>query len=360
VANQLQSLLGYVQLAGVIEAVKLGVPNPFPKEFFSIKKKTEGDSGRYSQITGTRRTARIVQYGATALQREQRNFATKDVKLIHSFEEQQYSPILLMQLRNYDNYEQMAMGKQEVTRQTKNFAELDQNLRISTLALALANGRVGFNGNDLVPDSSYSTATEQIDFGIAANNKNQLNGIIAAKWSLNNTDIPSQLRTLKQKSIQLTGYPITHAFYGINVPSYLTQNDYVLDYLARNPPERADFLNSAEVGELFGIKWHPVYTSFFEDSTGTNQTIFGADQVTFTPDIDESIYELMEGSYPVPRSINIATDAVAALNNFDKVYGSFAYGMVGANPPGIKQFQGDTFMTILKVPDAYFLATTVF
>lgn len=354
-ANQLQQLLGYVQLAGIIEAVKLGVPNPFPKQFFNITKKTVGDSGRYSQVTGTRRTARLVQYGGPALQREQRNFATRDVKLLHSFEEQQYSPILLQQLRNYENYEQMQMGKQEVVRQTKNLAQLFQNLRISALALALANGRLGFDGSgNLLPDSSYSSAVEQIDFSVNANNKNQLNGIISASWALAATDIPSQLRTLKQKSAQLTGYPLRNVFYGINVPSYLTQNDYVLDYLARNPSENAEFLASNEIGDLFGLKWHPVYESFFEDSAGTNQNIFDANLCVFTPEVTEDWYELMEGSYTVPRSINIMTDAMQSLANFDVVHGMFSYGMIGSNPPGIKQFSGDTFLPIIKIPDVVF------
>ena len=85
----------------------------------------------------------------------------------------------------------------------------------------------------------------------------------------------------------MTGYPLKYAFYGLNVPSYMTQNNYVIDYLARNPKFAQKFLEQAEIPDgLFGFTWVPVYTAFYEDASNTNQTFFSSDAVIFTPEID--------------------------------------------------------------------------
>lgn len=354
-AKTLEQILGYVALTGTIKATKTGVPNPFPAAFMSTTKKTIGDSGRYTQVTGTRRTARQVMYGSPALKRELKDIASKDVKLIHTFEEQSIPPLVLQNLRNYDNYEIQRMGMEEVARQVAEFKQLFENLRISALSQALSKGAVYFDGSgNFLPTSSGAVVT--VDFGVPANNLNQLNGIIAASWALTTTDIPLQLRTLKKTAAQLTGYPLKYAFYGENVPSYLTQNDYVLDYLARNPTANAEFINAGEVGQLFDLTWVPVYTSFFEDHNGSNQALFGADQVSFTPEVSPDWYEMMEGTYMVPSTLDIQTDAAASVASMKQVTGMFGYSAVTHNPPSICGYYGDTFLPIIKVPAAVFLA----
>lgn len=352
-ANNLQSILGYVTLTGMIEKIRSGVPNPFPPAFFKEGKRCIGDAGRYTEVTGTRQTARVVAYGAPALARGLRNVASRDVKLLHTLEKQPLDPITLQMLRNYDNYNEMQLGKQELARQTKEFAQLGQNLRITAVALALSNGRIGIDANgNLLPDSSWSSATQQVVFQIPANNQTQLNGVISASWANNTTDIPLQLRTLKQTAVLTTGYELKDIYYGINIPSYITQNDFCLDYLARNPGENAEFLNTGEVGTLFGFTWHPVYTSFWDSSTDptseTTNLIFGADNITVTPPVSDDWYELLTGSYMVPQSINITTDAEAALANLKQVWGMFGYGIVTHDPPGILEYMGDTFLPVIK------------
>lgn len=359
--STLQQILGYVSLLGVIEKVKSGVPNPFPAPMFVSHGKVIGDSGRYTEITGSRQTARINQYGSAARRRVMRAIGSRDVKLISSFEELPIPPLVLQQLRDYDSYEVQSMGRREVVRQTKEFAALFQNFRIATVGLALGRGRLGFDADgNLLPDASYSGAFEQVTFGINANNQNQLNGTIAASWANNNTDIPSHLRALKLLSAKLTGYEIKHVFYGINIPSLITQNEYILDYLARNPAENAEFLNSNEVGTLFGLTWHPVYTAFANDQNDAAFNIWGDNLVTFTPEISADWFDIIEGSSLVPTSINVVTDALAALNNLKQVWGMYGYGLTSHNPPGIVEYMGDLFFPAIKIPDAVFQATVVF
>jgi len=354
--------LGYLPLTGLIQAIKSGIPNPFPPKLFTTTRKIVGDAGRYTQVTGARTTTRLVQYGAPAKRQVLRNVASRDVKLIHTFLEQAIPPLVMQALRNYDNYEMQRMGMEEVSRQAREFTVMFMNMRIAVTALMLAYGQVGFDSDgNLLPNSGYSGATEQVSIGMNANNQNQLNGLISKTWSDPTTDIPLQLRNLKLQAAELTGYPLKYAFYGVNVPGYFSNNDAILDYLSRNDSMRNKWLETAEIPDgLFGYTWVPVYTSFWEDQNGTNQAIFGGDTVVFTPEIAAEWWEMIEGSYLVPTTINIQTDAVAAMNSLKQVFGMFGYGLTSHNPPGVMSYYGDTMMPVIKVPNAVFQSNVVF
>lgn len=324
----------------------------------NTKKSTLGDSGRYTRVTGTRKTARLAMYGSPAVKRSLKDISYVDVKLMHTFEEISLNPLILQQLRNYDNYNVQKLGMEEVARQVAEFKKLFENLRIAAALQMLRNGAVYYDGNgNLLPSSSGAIVT--VSAGMNANNQNQLNGIITQTWEDVTTDIPLQLRTLKQRARRLTGYSLKYAFYGENVPTYLTDNDKVQDYLSRNPGVNSKFVDSAELPDgLFGLTWIPVYESFFEDSADTNQSIWGADAVVFTPEVSADWWEVMEGTYMVPNSLNIVTDASAAMGNLSQVTGMFGYGALTHNPPTICMYSGDTHLPIIKVPDSVFSAVT--
>src|SRR6185312_5018006 len=136
----LESILGYVPLLEAIETVLKGLPTVLPPGFMNTTQKVLGNTARYIVYTGTRQTARLSQYGAPALKRNLRNIGSQDVVLLHSFEEIAFNPIVLQQLRQYENYDVQQMGKEEVGRQVGNFVELFANLRKAATMLMLVNG----------------------------------------------------------------------------------------------------------------------------------------------------------------------------------------------------------------------------
>lgn len=320
-------------------------------------KKTQdvvGNRGRYTRYTGQRKTARLNKYGAPAYRRNLMPVGEVDVKLFHTYEKLNLDPLLMRQLRSNDSYE-LDRGIQEVGRQVAEYGALFANLSIATTAQVLRLGNLYWDADgNLLPSSSG--AVESHSFQMNANNQNQLNGIIAASWALPSTDIPSHLRALKKRAVRLTGYPLKYAFYGENIPSYLTQNDYVLDYLSRNPSVSPEFLQSAELGNLFGYTWVPVYESFFEDQDATNQDLWAADAIVFTPEVSADWWEVLEGSYEVPRSIDVSGSAESIMSQMETVYGAFSYGKAEHDPPGVALYMGDTRIPTLKVPDAIFSA----
>jgi hypothetical protein len=328
-----------------------------PEQFWTITQNVIGDAGRYTVVKGTRRVARLAMYGSPSVKRALAGIEIKDVRLMHTFEHIDLDPLILDRLRGYTSYEN-DMGKEELDRQVAQFRAHFDNLRVATVTQMLAAGLIYFDGEgNLLPSSSGAVTT--IDFQIPANNKNQLNGIIAASWATATTNIPAQINALKTRSLQDTGYPLEIAFYGKNILTYLTQNDYVVDYLSRNPTFAEKFISQNEIPQgLFGLRWIPVYHSFYEDANGTNREIFGADTVTFTPAIDATVYEMLQGSYRVPTTFAVASDARAAVNNFKLVNGMFSYAAPQIDPPSVRLYAGDTFLPVWKVPGALFIADT--
>jgi hypothetical protein len=234
------------------------------------------------------------------------------------------------------------------------------NLRLACIYSMLGLAKIYWDKNgNLLPSSSNATLT--IDYGLPANNANQLNGLLTVGWENASADIPGDCRKIKDQSLRDTGYPLKYAFYGKNVPSYLAQNTEVQAYLSRNPATHQKFLDTGELPDLFGYQWWPVHQgSFYEDNSGVIQELFGADQVTFTPDITAETYELMEGTYMVPTTFNAFDSLTGALASMTQVRGMFSYAVPVHNPVTVELFYGDVFLPIWKVTNNWYQATVNF
>ena len=157
------------------------------------------------------------------------------------------------------------------------------------------------------------------------------------------------------------------ALCGRNVKTYLTNNNYVNDYLSRNEPRREAFLGRAGgplknvwFEDLFEKTWIDGSKAFFQDQNGNTQFILGDDQVIFFPPPTPDWWEILEGTYPVPTTINIVPDAIAALNSIKEIAGMFSFAQVTLVPVRMVPYVGDTFLPTIKVPDAVFQATVRF
>lgn len=365
-AQTLNQILGYLTFGTAIQEIKSGIPNPFPATFFSTTKDVVGDAARYIRLFGQRSTAKLGQYGAPARTRAMKSIGSKDQKLMAFFEEQPIDPLTMQAIHNYENYDHQEKGIEVVAQQTREFVQVSQNTRIAAVGyIVYVNGKLYFdNDGNLQPSLNGAGAitVETVDMGVNANNQNQLNGLVASSWDNNATDIPGFLRALKQFAAKANGYEPSEAGYGINIPTYMNQNNFVQDYLVRNDVRNSEVLSNGEIPQgLFGFNWTKTYMAFYEDATGTNDTIMNADGVTFTPPVSNQWYELFEGSMLVPTSINLSNDAEEALRNQCKVvYGQFGYGRLVHNPIGLSTFRGDTFMPTLKNPDVVYQAVVRF
>jgi hypothetical protein len=355
-AKTIQDLLGYTSLSGISEAVKTGVPDVLPDAFWTTKSRTVGDAGEYTRYEGTRQTMKRTEYGASSTKRALSAIGKFPVKLMHFYEHIDLDIKVYQALRKYADYGMQEMGRVEVERQVAQFRAVMDNTRKSLVCSMLSEGSISFDSSgNLLPSTSGAALT--IDYAVPANNQNQLNGVIAASWATTTTNIPNHLRALRKRARQDTGYPLKYAFYGQNIPGYFAANDFVKEYLSRHPVMRQQFLDNGEIPNgLFGFDWVPVYEAFFVDQSGTVQEWFGSDQVTFTPDINSDVYEMIEGTFPVPRSFQPFVDHKAATADFDIKEGMFAYGVPISDPMTARLFHGDTCLPVWKNPSAIYLA----
>jgi len=100
----------------------------------------------------------------------------------------------------------------------------------------------------------------------------------------------------------------------------------------------------------------PVYDAFFTNHAGSDTDWAADDLVVFAPEPGPEWLEWLEGTYPIPQSLTLSGDAAQALASLQPAQGMFSYAAVSINPPGVTQYFGDTFLPVIKVPNAIFIA----
>jgi hypothetical protein len=365
----LEDILGYMPLTEALRTKASGVPNPFPAEFFQTApaNKVMGDRAKYVIISGERRTAKRAKYGSPAVRRALRDVGDQAVKLLHLSESFAVDLMVLQQLRSFEKYSQDA-GMDWLRYQLDEAARRIANTEVITTASVLKSGAIYFDSNgNLLPSSSGADTNATIDFGVPATHQNQCNGIIDSSWLLTGTDIPGHIAGLQRYALEETGMELGAALYGKSIAKAIRQNSYCQAFLSRNPGLNDKLSMGYEIPDgLFGIKkWIPVYQSFYEtDDSGTVAEIWDDNQVTFVPNVAQpdkmTWYVRYEGSLPVPRTIDVQKDPMAAIKNAELVYGAGGYSVATVAPPGVECYTFHTFLPAVRNPKALFQATCIF
>lgn len=361
-AYSLQQILGHIPLTKAIRT-NAAVPNPFPKEFFTTSEdgRVRGDKVQYIRITSERRTAQATKYNSPSKSRNLKEIGEQSVRMVHVFENIRIDANMLLQLRSFDQFTQ-DKGKDWLNHQlTEAGRRIGNSVLVSTASVLRAGEIYVDSDGNFLPTSSG--ASETYTFNVPATHKTTINGIVSASWALANTDIPGQLRALRQYGAQETGMQLKTALYGINIPRYMMANDFVQAHLVRMPSMNEKFLETGEIPEgLFGFRWIPVYDAFIEKADATNAELWDDDLVTFAPDIsqpdDMDWWTAYEGSFMVPRNLTISRSGQETLNNLEETYGMFSYGNIELDPPGATVRYGHTWLPGLRNEKALFMADT--
>jgi hypothetical protein len=161
-SQALQDILGWVAIGRLAQAVKDGVPNPFPPYLFKVREedKVIGDSVKFNRVYGTRETARTIRYGSGAREKPMQQEELAQQKFLSFAEKRTFDPYQLQVLREYESLDNMSKGKRIVANNVKTLATLFANARIVAVATSLAYGKIydDANGN-LLPTSSGATNT---------------------------------------------------------------------------------------------------------------------------------------------------------------------------------------------------------
>ena len=363
----LESIIGITPLTEALRATTSGVPDPFPAEFASVKASNRvlGDRAKYTRIYGARTTAKLAAYGAPGRRVPLQPISQVPVRMLYVAMEIAIDANLLNRLQSFEQYVQDE-GVEWLGYQISEVGKRMANTRVVSKASMLRHGAVYWDvDGNVLPSSSGASFT--FTCNVPANNQNQLNGIIAAPWSLSNTDIALHVRSLKQQSAQDTGLIPQHCMYGKKIPSYFQLNNTLQSYFARNASFRDTIVNEGTIPNNFlSIKrWTDVSHAFFEDQNGTNQLLWDDDLCVFTPEMQQADkmdwWAMLEGSAAVLRGIDAYADPQAALSNMPQEYGQSGFSVPNFAPPlGFTSFFQDVFLGIIKNEKAIYQADVTF
>lgn len=365
-----ESIIGIAPLTEALRATTSGVPDFIPPEFSVVKPANRiiGDRAKWVRIYGARTTVKLAAYGAPGRRIPLQPIAAQPVRMMYTAAEFMIDPNLLNRLMAFMEagpYQQDE-GADFIAYNLKEVGQRMANTRIVAKASMLFNGDVYWDADGNILPSS-SGAVDSYGGIVPASHQNQLNGIIAAPWSLANTDILSQIRNLKIQSAQDTGLQIKHAMYGELVPSFFQGNQLLQPYLARNANWRDTLVDTGDVPAGFaGIsRWTNVSAQFFQDNNGNNQLLMPTNEVVFTPELGTpdkmDWWGMFEGSAAVLRGFDVFADAMGALASCPQEYGMSAFAVPTLQPPlAVTVFLQDVSLPVIRNENAIYQAIVTF
>ena len=342
-SKTLNEIAGGENLSGLIQGIKPGIPSPIPEAFTTPNQQVSGDTAKWQEVDGTRKTAQQVHMGSPS--RSMKNIEgirNRVAKMIHTFHN---LPFDMAQLRMLEdaNGNRQKMGMQEIIRQTTIFKNRFENLRTASILNTLSDAKIIFDGEGNL-QAPGSSGVVEVEFGTPAANRDQLAGTIGTSWANTAAPIQKDVVAIRKLGVHTTGYPIKHAFYGEDVSDFIF-NNATLKTIINESPRLNEAAAQGEIGSPFlGLTWHAVNESFFENEDGTIVEIFASDKVVFTPDPSPEWWDVIEGSFAVPMDVSVGTDAMDILGSFAEINGMFSYATQTLDPPGILQLAGDTFL----------------
>ena len=381
----LQELLGTRNLVDRVQQIKPGLARDLlPDAFYNTTRRCDGNYGTYDRIIGERRAARTGRYGAPSQMQETHGTSVVPVTLLHAPEHVRLNPNVLLNLKQEDNDAKQKKGIQELARALADQKQRFDNLRTLAIQSALVQGSINAAITGQLQMSSTSALTS-VDYGIPAGNKNQLNclgdgPILSASWATAATSIQTQLRNLKAAARRLTGFPLKHAFFGINVMTYLLNNTEYSTYFRHNSAAQ-DALKRGVIPDMVAdLEWHPMGEAFYVAEgvptapsafpvpatkgsaleTGSPTALWDPDTVVFTPEVDSSWWEVLQGTYLAPDGQWQGRDATEILDSLVEVEGLGAYAEMTTDPIALKCVMFDTFLPVVKCPSAIFIGKVKF
>ncbi len=359
--------------------IKRGLPKPLPDAFYKPSGNKSGiDQVKYKRFSGNRRTSPVIPHQTTSPTVEVPGsqwvygtaLGTKENFVLDY-------PMIQALTSGVPYITQNAMA--EFKKRLEDFFVMTDNFRTTAIHMMVLRGIIsiarptsGFGANTVVEGgqllNSTTGATETIvagaasapnTFGTASNWTNTSTTV--GDWSAAATDIEKSLRTMRQGFIKTSNYNPTTILYGVNIPSYLANNTSMQTYMSRNQKLGFEFAKSNEIpAGTLDFNWVPAYNCYFQDYTGTLNTLIGASDIVILPDIDDNWYELVEVGTQIPTGIGmISGDVQTLLGSLKTAYGRYSYSCFQSmDPVSIKAIAGDYFFPALKTTLLQWIATT--
>ena len=193
---------------------------------------------------------------------------------------------------------------------------------------------------------------------VGARHQGNLDVLLATPFSDPNTDIPAFLESIDDAAASANVPPPTDIWINkLNLQHLRNSNSFKV--WARNNQQAAALVLQGHLTEnLWGRTWHFLGTKYqaADGSMKPYIPLTGQGSLVLTPPPGEAWVKASQGSSLVPRSLNIGSDVDEILNNFDVVYGPFAYAKLLDDPVRLLGYIGDKFGFNFNEPNAIWQA----
>lgn len=354
----LRDIIGQISLTSMVNATVPDLPRRLPPPFYNTtREKVEGNSFRYNIFTPARQNATLTDYYAPSVKRDLRPIGSRDVMMFSSNMNMALNPMVLEALHNFENYEWQEKGKKYVALQMADYRRDFDHLEDSVALLILDQGIVyRKNSGEILPNSTGADITQDF-IGNSSTNNGTIATItgVTGDWDSPSTNIWLQLEQMRIKAQQTTGYIPEIILYGRNVPTYISNNDSLQPYLARNPEYRDEWIKEGYIRPthtLGGYQWYPIADAGFRGQTVTTyQLVAGNDDLIFLPAPDDSWWGWAEGSQLIPSTIDILGELDSAVGALTKVYGRYGYSKLNHDPVQMVAYAGTNMTPFIRIPD---------
>jgi hypothetical protein len=185
-----------------------------------------------------------------------------------------------------------------------------------------------------------------VNYGFSGSHVLTVGGGIPASWALPASDIVADIRNMKVRIAEDSGFQAATVWTSTEVIEYLIKNDFVNSYFA-STPAGVQALTEGTIGRFMGLNWI-AYDGTYKDAAGAVQRFIPKNKLIVTPGPDAEWGFFRKGSDAVPTDDG---------RDMQEVIGRYAYSDLSKNPASIGLYAGEVRLPIIRIPDALVVAT---
>jgi hypothetical protein len=356
----MKQLLDPRVMTSAYQQAPANVPTPLTDVFFTNPEPIDDEQFIGFYDPADRKPAPANKVGAQARIIAVGKGKNRVFNMVYSFNQTTFEMDVYKALRNPDSEELQNRGRREIARVMAKFQNRQTLFKEVWLAKVLTQGVVYLNGAGEILESS-SGAVDTADFEMPANNKGNLNGLIADLWSVAGADIPSQLENVVDVSASAHVPKPTDIWLHRKNLKNLRNNNAFKFWAQFNQELSRDVISGrvSEIANLWGFTWHFI-DDYYEAQDGTSKPIIpltGQGSVVITPPPAGNWRSAANGLTLVPRELNVKPDVEALIDSLESVYGRFYYASIQDNPVRIMANIGDHFAFNFNEPASIYAGT---
>lgn len=273
----------------------------------------------------------------------------------HVFNQMVVGQDALLALESLDSEALQDKGAESIALAFDEVGERHKIAKELMIAKSISGGIVYVDNNGQVLEDS-TTAVITVDLQVPANNKTNLNGLLASLWSNKTAKLCDQLDAIRRCSMQNNRERPTEIWVNSINKKHLRNNDQFVEWCLKSDRAVEEVLRGEIILDLWGWNWHFV-DGTYTASDNTTKDFFPTTIATITPPITGAWCKRTDHLSVVPKQTGIMPDWKSAHGMAPKYFGPYSYAYIDHNPYQLSLFMGDKYGFVFADPGAIYIAT---